>query len=252
MLMLSHAQEVSRRSLAAIPTPAATPTWRPVAHAEVVETLLDRARAKGLRVTAERFAVLDGTLYPRPGVQVTLRGAKMFGSLDFAPIQGLQFPPGCMPSAGLRNSHDKSFALSILSGARVLVCANGVLSGEHVITRKHTSGIELRHEIDRALNSFLDSISTFNATYERLRDLRLTKARAHHLAVELARAGAFASSDILPVVEEYEKPRHAEFREATGWSFYNACTEGALKRQSPMRQADGYRALNSVLMALVN
>src|SRR6185436_1873511 len=99
MLMLSNAQEVTRRSLASIPTPAATPTWRPVAHAEVVDTLLDRARAKGLRVASERYAVSDGTLYPRPGVQVTLRSAKLFGSLDFEPIQGLQFPPGCMPSA---------------------------------------------------------------------------------------------------------------------------------------------------------
>ncbi|GMV82507.1 MAG: hypothetical protein AMXMBFR7_36910 [Planctomycetota bacterium] len=251
MLMLSKAQEVSRHDLGAIPTPKSTDTWRPVPHLEVVETLLRRAQAKGLRVTGERYAVMDGSLYPQPGVQVSLRGARMFGSLDFAPIPGLRFPPGCMPSAGIRNSHDKSFALSILSGARVLVCANGVLSAEHVISRKHTSGLELTAEVDRALDAFLASTTAFHDTYMQLRGTSLSKARSHHLVVELARAGAFSSSDIVPVVEEFENPRHPEFRERNAWTLYQSATE-VMKRQSPARQVDGFKALNSVLLELVN
>jgi len=35
----------------------------------------------------------------------------------------------------------------------------------------------------------------------------------HSLIVELARAGAFSSSDILPIVTEFENPRHEEFKE---------------------------------------
>ncbi|MEI6236136.1 MAG: hypothetical protein WCT04_24030 [Planctomycetota bacterium] len=76
------------------------------------------------------------------GVQNRIEGALLFGSLDFLPVQGMAFPAGCSPSAGLRNSHDKTFSLSILSGARVFICANGVLSAEHVISRKHTSGLD--------------------------------------------------------------------------------------------------------------
>ena len=130
MLMLSHASEVSRDDLYGVVTPDPTDTWKPVPHHEVVNTLTDRAAARGLVIKSERFCLLDGTLYSPNGVQMRLPGARLFGSLDFAPVPGMPFPPGCAPSAGLRNSHDKSFALSVLSGARVFVCANGCLSGQ--------------------------------------------------------------------------------------------------------------------------
>ncbi|HEY3319923.1 MAG TPA: DUF932 domain-containing protein [Planctomycetota bacterium] len=251
MLMLSHAHEVSRRDLSAIPTPDPTDTWRPVAHADVVDTLTERAAARGLTIKSERYAVLNGTMYPRPGMAVELRGAKLFGTMDFASIPGMPFPAGCTPSAGIRNSHDKSFALSILSGARVFVCANGVLSAEHIVARKHTSGMDLPHAIDLALDAFMQSIRAFNATYERLRAWQLRRTTAHSLIVELARAGAFSSSDIVPVVEEFEQPRHLEFVERNAWSLYQSATE-IMKHQSPARQVDGFHALNKVLVAAVS
>jgi hypothetical protein len=251
MLMLSHAVEVPRQALRSISTPEPTDTWRPVPHADVVDVLTERAAARGLKIKSERYAVLPGALYPTPGQRIELPGARLFGSLDFEPIVGVPFPPGCTPSAGLRNSHDKSFSLSILSGACVFICANGVLSAEHIIARKHTSGIDLVESIEDALNAFMESARDFQATYEQLRSRRLATAKAHHLIVELAKAGAFASSDILPVVQEWENPRHAEFKERNAWSLYQASTE-VMKRQGPARQVDGLKALNSVLLASSN
>lgn len=246
MLMLSHAAEVSRDELYGVATPDPTDTWKPVSHIDVVNTLTDRAAVRGLKVKQERFALLDGTLYGANGVQTRLPGARLFGSLDFAPVPGMPFPAGCSPSAGLRNSHDKTFSLSILSGARVFICANGVLSAEHVISRKHTSGLDLTESIDNALDAFMESLKGFNETYERLRSRQLRRTTAHSLVVELARAGAFSSSDILPVVQEFENPRHEEFKDHNAWSLYQSCTE-IMKRQSPARQVDGFKALNSVL-----
>jgi hypothetical protein len=251
MLMLSHANEVSRDDLYGVATPNATDSWKPVPHIEVVNTLTERAAARGLVVKNERFALLDGTLYGENGVQTRIPGARLFGSLDFAPIPGMPFPAGCAPSAGLRNSADKSFALSILSGARVFICANGVLSAEHIISRKHTSGLDLTESIDTALDAFMESLRGFNETYERLRSRRINRTRAHSLVVELAQAGAFASSDILPVVREFENPRHPEFAERNGWNLYQSCTE-VMKGQSPSRQVDGFKALNQVLTAAFN
>ncbi|MGD0091111.1 MAG: DUF932 domain-containing protein [Planctomycetota bacterium] len=251
MLMLSHAHEVSRHDLAAIPTPEPTDTWRPVPHADVVDVLTERAGARGLKIAAERFAVLPGYMYPQPGMAVELRGGRLFGSLDFAPIPGMPFPPGCTPSAGIRNSHDKTFALSVLCGVRVAVCTNGVLSAEFIVSRKHTSRIDLVESIDHALDGFLESIQGFQAIHERLRNWRLTRTRASALTVEMARAGAFSSSDILPVLDEYEKPSHEEFSERNAWSLYNAAT-ARMKAQSPGRQIDGFKALNTVLLAQAN
>src|SRR5262249_42135137 len=232
MLMLSHAAEASRDDLYTVATPEPTDTWKPIPHHEVVNSLTDRAAARGLVIKNERFALLDGTLYGEGGMQTRVPGARLFGSLDFAPMPGMPFPAGCAPSAGIRNSTDKSFALSILSGARVFICANGVLSAEHIISRKHTSGLDLSESIDAALDAFMESIRGFNETYERLRARRLTRTKAHSLVVELAQAGAFASSEILPVVREFENPRHAEFSDKSGWALYQSATE-IMKGQSP-------------------
>jgi len=251
MLMLSHANEVSREDLYSVVTPEPTQSWKPVPHHEVVNTLTDRAAARGLVVKNERFALLDGTLYSPNGVQTRLPGARLFGSLDFAPIPGMPFPAACGPSCGLRNSADKSFALSILSGARVFICANGVLSAEHIISRKHTSGLDLVESIDTALDAFMQSLKGFNETYESLRARRITRTKAHSLVVELAQAGAFASSDILPVIREFEAPRHVEFKERNAWNLYQGCTE-VMKSQSPSRQVEGFKALNQVLTAALN
>jgi len=247
MLMLSHAAEVSRDDLYNVITPEPTDTWKPVPHHEVVNTLTDRAAARGLVVKNEKFALLDGTLYGENGMP----RARLFGSLDFAPIPGMPFPAGCAPSCGLRNSADKSFALSILSGARVFVCANGVLSAEHIISRKHTSGLDLVASIDTALDAFMESLKGFNTMFEQLRSRRLTRTKAHSLTVELAQAGAFASSDILPVVREFEAPRHEEFREKNAWCLYQSATE-IMKSQSPARQVEGFKFLNQLLVADLN
>ena len=123
MLMLSRASEVFRDDLYGVVTPEETKSWKPVSHSSVVETLTDRAAARGLVIKSERYVLLDGTLYGANGVQTRLPGARLFGSLDFAPIPGMPFPAGCAPSAGVRNSHDKSYTLSLLSGARVFLCA---------------------------------------------------------------------------------------------------------------------------------
>jgi hypothetical protein len=251
MLMLSNAAEASHDDLYHVATPEPTQSWKPVPHIKVVNTLAERAAARGLSVKSERFALLDGTLYGENGTQTRIPGARMFGSLDFAPIHGMPFPAGCAPSAGIRNSHDKSCTLSLLSGARVFICANGVLSAEHIISRKHTSGLDLTESIDAALDAFMESLHGFNETYERLRSRRLNRAKAHSLVVELAQAGAFASSDILPIVREFENPRHPEFTEKNGWNLYQSCTE-IMKAQSPARQVDGFKALNSVMTSTLN
>src|ERR1700709_2537494 len=112
MLMLSHASEVSRDDLYNVVTPEPTQSWKPVPHHEVVNTLTDRAAARGLVVKSERFALLDGTLYGENGMQMRIPGAGFLGGRDLEPIPGMPFPAGCAPSCGLRNSADKSFALS--------------------------------------------------------------------------------------------------------------------------------------------
>jgi hypothetical protein len=90
------------------------------------------------------------------------------------------------------------------------------------------------------------SIQRFNELVQSLNERLLTRTKAHSLIVEAARAGAFASDSILPIMVEFENPLHEAFLVRT---IHNAYTE-RMKAHSPARQTDGFKALNSVLMAL--
>ena len=126
-----------------------------------------------------------------------------------------------------------------------------MLSAEHIISRKHTSGIDLVESVDNALDAFLESIRGFQGLHESLSNWRLTRTRASALTVDMARVGAFSSSDFLSVLQEYEAPSHPEFSERNAWTLYNAAT-ARMKAQSPSRQVDGFKALSTVLLAQVN
>jgi hypothetical protein len=56
---------------------------------------------------------------------------------------------------GLRTSNDKSFAIQIAIGARVIVCDNLLLSGELIaLKRKHTAGLDLIEELTAGVRRY--------------------------------------------------------------------------------------------------
>jgi hypothetical protein len=106
-----------------------------------------------------------------------------------------------------------------------------------------------RGAIDRALDMFMESVKGIGELHERLRGRKVSVNRAKSLTVDLASAGAIPSAHILPVVREFEKPSFKDFRgDRSAWGLYGAVTHASFKRMSPQRAADGYRALNEVLV----
>jgi hypothetical protein len=65
---------------------------------------------------------------------------------------------------------------------------------------------------------------------------------ARLLVVRAAEMQAIPGSDILPVLDGFRNPPHAEFAERNRWSLYNSFTETA-KAYSPARADQCYRIL---------
>src|SRR4051794_1682347 len=112
-VFLSSTGKLDRPALALVPTPPGTATHRPVPHIEVVNALVETLGFRHISVINEEYAV-DRT------------GAKMFGVMELD--QGME---GARFALGLRNSHDKSFRLSICVGYRVFVCDNLAFHGDY-------------------------------------------------------------------------------------------------------------------------
>jgi hypothetical protein len=107
LLLHGGERRVSRDELKEVLTPKPTMSWKPVPHYEVAEYVAHIATRRGYNIVSEEY-----------GLSPT--GRKMFGVLKFAP----EGNPEYTRALGIRNSHDKSFALGLVVGVNVMVCSN--------------------------------------------------------------------------------------------------------------------------------
>lgn len=193
----------------ALAVPDATATWQPVPHHLVIDEVTRSVESSGLAVSERSFAIAKG-------------GDRMFGILTLG--GGTDYAT----TIGIRNSHDKSFPVGLALGSRVFVCDNLAFSSEVTISTKHT-----RYVLDRLPRLIGEGVARLvqrRVHQERRLELyRQTEVRGlahlHDLVLRSYRAKAIPARAIAEVLEEYEQPRHPEFKEPTLWSYFNSVTE---------------------------
>ena len=228
LILHCGAARVDRDTLRTIPTPDPTSSWRPVPHADVADLITGHALALGYQIENEQY-----------GLNPT--GTKLFGVLRFHP----EGHPEHSRALGFRNSHDKTFALGLTVGLRVMVCDNLCFGGEQTLHRRHTSRIEIEALIPAAFAMLPARFLDLESKVERLKEHFLEEDEEKLLVVRSAERGGIPSGDILAVLKEFYAPRHEEFQPPNAWNLYNAFTETA-KKYSPERADLCYRTLGSV------
>jgi len=220
---------VTREQLGRYPAPTGTSTWRPVAHAELVGTIIDQLGSFNLRPVREQYAVGKG-------------GLALFGAIDLA--NGWSHEARAM-ALGFRHSNDKDLAIQLVGGARVFVCDNLALSGEKIALRKHSRSLHLAELIRGGLDRFLDAFKRFDA--------QVIEAEGHEITDEAAKVRLFdlRYQGVMPVsiadeaAENYfraEALGYADSQPRTTWGLHNACTR-AVKALAPASQ---YRVLTGI------
>jgi hypothetical protein len=208
----------TRAALAAIPTPAGTGTWKPVAHFDLVSSLIDDLGRRGIAVTREQYATVGRD------------GARLFGVMDLR-VDGLD-TPDLATSLGLRGANDRSMAIQVIAAARVFVCDNLAFSGSDgavVLKKKHTSRLDLAQVVPPAIESYLEKAGAFRLDIERMQDFALTDDRAKGVIYEaFTRHHAVLPLRLLPAVHRFyfdDEKQRAKFEERSLWSLNNAFTE---------------------------
>jgi hypothetical protein len=230
--LMTHvgARKVVREKLSLIPTPPATDTFQPIAHAALIDELENSLSFRHIRVVRDEYAV-------------TPDGMKLFGLLELdAEYEGVRF------AIGLRNANDKSMRLGMVAGYRVFVCDNMALSGDFKpLLAKHTKHFDL-------VESLSIGVDRIQRGFEPLKDAIALK-REHRLRDDEARSmiyRAFMENrfplKLLKAVhrEFFVAPSHAEFKQQTVWSLENAFTT-AFKELKPIRQYEVTAKLCSFL-----
>src|SRR5499425_3212161 len=137
---LSHAnsQLVTRDQLLNIHAPPSTATWRPIAHADLITALDRQLLVRGITIQSETFAIQR-------------EGARLFAVLDLSIERSGEF----CASMGIRTANDRSMALEIAVGVKVLVCDNLAFSGDLIaLRRKHTAKFDLNADLSRAVDRY--------------------------------------------------------------------------------------------------
>ena len=146
-----------------VPTPEATDTFKPIAHAALIDELEKSLSFRHISIVRDEYAVSPD-------------GMKLFGLLELdAEYEGVRF------AIGLRNANDKSMRLGMVAGYRVFVCDNMALSGDfNPLLAKHTKNFDL-------VESLSIGVARIQRGFEPLKEA-ITFKRGHRLRDEEAQS----------------------------------------------------------------
>lgn len=198
-----------------------TSYWEGITHADAVRTIRKVAKENKLTITDEQFQLANTGNHT------------LFASWDFKrAVPGVK---GATMSMGYRHSNIGRFAHTFATGARVAVCANGIISGEFTLRRKHTTSVNFLDLVRQAYEQYLEDIKKIRPMIVGLQKKDLDDADAAEIMLESCRRGILKWSRIRLVDKEWREPTHRQFEDANGWSLYNCFTQSA-KITTPAQQ----------------
>lgn len=210
LILHCGARAIDRQTLALIPCPAATETWHPIPHIELVNQIERSLKVSNMSIVAESYGITEDK-------------ARMFGLLQ---IQNCNNDADYAYVIGIRGATDKSLSRGLAVGSSVFVCDNLAFSSEIVMHRKQTKNImeDLPLMVDTAIGQlatrWLDQakrIAAYKAKEIGIKDV-------DHMLAELA-GDVFPWQRFADIRAEFMNPRHPEFKGNTLWTLFNAITE---------------------------
>lgn len=219
--------------------------WEPIHHRRLRDEIVNRLDQFGFGIVKE-------------GYDFSKDGHDIFGSIDVdisrvaAERYGLETDGTFGFCLGFRSSNMQRFKLLGVSGQRVFVCANGMISGDFVFGHKHTTGKvgALHIGIEEGVGKWTDQQRTALQQIEQLRTIDLSREMADHVLMSCIRDGAIAPSQLNKIDHEYTTPQYEDFAPRNAWSLYNAATQVA-KDWRPRIVEKGLREMPRIIVESV-
>ncbi len=226
------AKIIEMEQLRNVVTPEATPTWTPVAHDALVDSVKGALVSSGANIVKEEHALYRD-------------GARYFGLLHLS-----ENNDGGNTVIGIRNSHDKTFPAGLSLGNHVFVCDNLSFSGDVTVARKHTRFIA--RDLDRliyfAVGKLADLRQKQLVRFAAYKGRELSDLEVHDLIIRALLAHIISGEAVTKVVGEWRKPAHDEFAPRNVWSLFNDFTE-VLKGIAPQAAVKRTMTLHGLLDA---
>jgi hypothetical protein len=219
-----------RHELSSVPIPAPTETFKPLPHGDFVDIIEDVSNDLGFAFGEQNHGLSHN-------------GARYFGAVE---LLGLGSHSDYVLQLGIRNSLDKKYSASLVLGATVTVCCNGMFFGDFdPMFRKHTNSREggiTRYIRELVMNYLLNAEQTAQVQEWRTdcyQNQFMSDRDAHDLLCRLAVTRDLSAVDpdeaeTLPVcvntsrvekvLKEWHDPSY-DHGDKSVWRFHNAVTE---------------------------
>lgn len=223
-----------------LPVRPDSPRWVGIQHGELADTLECQLNARQIGVKKETWATsADGS---------TLVGGL---NIEFPSYMNIPTIEGMDYSIGVRHSNDSKHAMSFMVGAQIFICTNGIATGELVLNRKHTSGVDLSQVLADGLSTYVRKSRELSSTIWNMKARNLSRTDADNLLMQAGRAKLLPWSGIGKVDKEYRSPTFADHDRKSAWGLYNAFTYIA-QDISPVRQMGAINGFRKIVNEEVN
>lgn len=231
LMMHAGGVKVSLEELQNVKTPPSTSTWWPIPHVDLANTVLKACNDAGMTVESSEFGVWGG-------------GERFFGVVKLSPKES-----DYTHCVGMRNSHTKEWAATLLGGHNVFVCDNLAFIGERLLSRKNTSGalVDLETRVREAMGAVRDMLQHHDDEIDFFKRHAITNTRAHDLVIRSVDNEIISNTKIPAVLKQWREPDFAEFKNRTLWSLFNAFTT-VMGRSPTLDDATRTQALRKLLL----
>ena len=195
----------------------------PVRHSEALSMFRNRLNDNNLTISKEQgFLSTDTTRY------------FYLADLGVQSIQDYTF------TLGFLNYNNERKAFTPLFGERVFVCTNEMIRSENTTMRtRHTTNVgeRLLGYIDASIERFKKFRDERIIEIDKYKEVEFTPEKVNKIVYDMVKIDAIGSTSFLTnMVNEWENPRHEEFKPRTAWSFQNAFTEILKTVRNPIQQ----------------
>ena len=216
MLSLNESY-ISSNAIDNVPVPFSTQSYTPVPHRNLMHLVMSGFSSQGFD--------LD-----KPAHQIHKKKAR-FASTFSVSGGGLPTDRSLDWQVGVLNSYDQSRSVTLLFGARVFVCSNGMILADYKLRTRHTTHVwdRIPQLVSRAIYTFGETIINAQKRNDKLREIVVDDRRMiDAFAMEVCRRGLLPVSKAVAYANEIHKPSFDyEVKENTLWSMHNAYTHCA-------------------------
>ena len=201
--------------------PVQTVTYKPISHRQLVDLTLESVYQSGFEIDNENY------LTARDGDVATARYTIKNVKDNDMQLQVVW-----------QNSYDKSASLKFAIGVQIMVCSNGMVSGDHgSFKRMHKGTVQdfAPAAITEYIKSAGDAFTKMQKDREAFKAHEISKERRSELLGRMFAHEKFLQSTQLNIIQrEFNNPTHDYGAPDTLWELYNYTTF-AMKEIHPSR-----------------